>query len=104
MRPTVSILLGSGFSIPEELPGVRQLNQRLSKIDESEILIHSDQRAIFLNGQEDLNRWSRWDERIFMQELLEFYNSEVLKDGETFNYETSMISTQGIYIVMRIRN
>jgi len=88
MRPTISILLGSGFSIPEELPGVKQLNQRLSKIDESEILIHSDQRAIFLNGQEDLNRWSRWDERIFMQEFLEFYNAEVLKDGETFHYET----------------
>lgn len=88
MRPTISILLGSGFSIPEGLPGVRELNQRLSKIDESEILIHTDQRAIFLNGQDDPNRWSRWDERIFLQEFLEFYNAEILKDGATFHYET----------------
>lgn len=84
----MSILVGSGFSIPEGLPGVRDLNKRLSKIDESEILIHTDQRAIFLNGQEDLNRWSRADERIFLQEFLEFYNSKILKQGEDFHYET----------------
>ena len=43
MKPTVSFLLGSGFSIPEGLPGVKKLNTRLSKIDESEkiyILTH----------------------------------------------------------------
>jgi hypothetical protein len=88
MRQNVSILVGSGFSIPEEIPGVRQLNQRLSKIDESEILIHTDQKAMFLNGQDDPNRWSRWDERIFLQEFLEFYNAEVLKPCEEFHYET----------------
>lgn len=88
MRPKISILVGSGFSIPEGLPGVRQLNQRLSKIDESEILIHTDQQAFFLNGQNDPNRWSRWDERIFLQEFLEFYNAEILKEKEDFHYET----------------
>lgn len=88
MRPNVSILVGSGFSIPEQIPGVRQLNKRLSKIDESEILIHTDQRAIFLNGQKDPNRWSGRDKRIFLQEFLEFYNSEVLKPSEDFHYET----------------
>jgi hypothetical protein len=87
-RPKVSILVGSGFSIPEGLPGVRDLNKRLSKINESEILIHTDQRAIFLHGQEDLNRWSRADERIFLQEFLEFYNSDILKPDEDFHYET----------------
>lgn len=88
MKPAISILLGSGFSIPEKLPGVKQLNDRLSKIDESEIFIHTDLRAFFLNGQEDPNRWSRADERWFIQEFLEFYNSEVLKQGEQFHYET----------------
>jgi hypothetical protein len=88
MRQTVSILLGSGFSIPEGLPGVKQLNKRLSKIDESEILIHTDQTAMFLNGQEDPNRRSRWDERIFMQQFLEYYNSDILKKDEQFHYET----------------
>lgn len=88
MRPTISILTGSGFSKPEGLPEVGELNQRLSKIDESEILIHTDQRAIFLYGQDDPNRWSRWDERIFLQEFLEFYNAEILKDTNEFHYET----------------
>lgn len=84
----VSFLFGSGFSIPEGLPGVRQLNQRMGKIDESEILIHTDQHAMFLNGQDDPNRWSRCDERQFLQEFLEFYNNDVLKDDEEFHYET----------------
>ena len=88
MRQKVSILVGSGFSIPEQIPGVKQLNKRLSKIDESEITISSDQTAFFLNGQEDPNRWSRRDERNFIQEFLEFYNSEVLKPKEEFHYET----------------
>lgn len=88
MRPQISILLGSGFSIPDGLPSVGELNQRLSKIDESEILIDSAQRAIFLNGQDNPNRFIRWDERFFLQEFLEFYNSEILKDGATFHYET----------------
>jgi len=88
MKETISILLGSGFSIPEGLPSVRQLNQRLGKIDESEILIHTDQHAMFLDGQVDNNRWSRKDERFFLQEFLEFYNTDVLTHEEEFHYET----------------
>jgi hypothetical protein len=88
MRTTISFLIGSGFSIPDGLPGVRELNQRLSKIDESEILIHTDQTTLFLKGQNDPNRWCNIDERFFLQEFLEFYNSEILKDNETFHYET----------------
>jgi len=88
MRPKFSFLLGSGFSIPEGIPGVKQLNIRLSKIDESEIIIHSSQIAGFLNGQPDPNRFSNSDERKFVQEFLEFYNSEVLTEGEEFHYET----------------
>ncbi len=76
------------ISIPENIPGVKELNLRLSKINESEILIRTDQRAFFLNGQEDPNRWSRWDERIFLQEFLEFYNAEVIQPEEQFHYET----------------
>lgn len=87
MRATISILLGSGFSIPEGLPSLKQLNERLSKINEEEILIHTDLTAMFLNGQKDLNRWCRWDERLFVQEFLKYYNSKILKQGEDFNYE-----------------
>ena len=85
--PKVSFLVGSGFSIPEGLPSVRDVNARLSKVDESEILIHTDQTAIFLNGQEDRNRWANSRERLFFQKFLEFYSSECLSDNEEFNYE-----------------
>lgn len=88
MKPIISLLLGSGFSIPEGLPSTSQLNKRMSKIDEGEILIHTDQTAMFLHGQHDPNRWSGRDERFFLQEFLEFYNNEVLKPGEEFHYET----------------
>jgi hypothetical protein len=88
VKPIISFLVGSGFSRPEGLPGVKELNQRLSKIDESEILIHTDQRAFFLNGQTDLNRWSRQDERIFLQEFLEYYCSKILKSRDEFHYES----------------
>lgn len=88
MREKISILVGSGFSIPEGLPGVKDLNKRLSKIDESEILIHSDQRAIFLNGQVDKNRFMRSDERQFLQDFLEYYSGTILEPGQEFHYET----------------
>ena len=73
MNKNISFLLGSGFSIPDGVLGVREINQRLKKIDESEILIHSDMRAIFLNGQKDPNRFMNWDERQFVQEFLNFH-------------------------------
>lgn len=88
MRKNISILVGSGFSIPEGIPGVLQLNQRLSKIDASEISIYADQRALFLKEHDKPNHGSRWEERIFLQEFLEFYNAEVLKTSEKFHYET----------------
>lgn len=86
-RPVVSFLLGSGFSVPEGLPSVHDVNRRLSKIDESEIIIHSSQVAEFLNGQNNPNPGVCRDERLFLQEFLEFYNSKVLKPGQMFHYE-----------------
>jgi len=88
MDSNISFLLGSGFSIPEGLPGVRALNERLGKINEKEIFIHTDQKAFFLNGAEDPNRWMKGCERLFVQEFLDFYTGEVLKHGEKFDYET----------------
>ncbi|MFA6151051.1 MAG: hypothetical protein WC716_07015 [Chitinophagaceae bacterium] len=87
MTNQISFLLGSGFSIPEGLPSVTKLNQRLSKIQETEILIHSSQVSFFLNGQEDNNRYSNRDERLFLQDFLDFYSEQILDQGEHFHYE-----------------
>lgn len=97
MRPNVSILVGSGFSIPEGLPSVEDLNKRLKKIDESEFIIDGERKANFLSEEEAIScsrqtdpiRYIRWDESILIQELLEFYNNKILKEKEEeFNYET----------------
>ncbi|MBL7794550.1 MAG: SIR2 family protein [Saprospiraceae bacterium] len=83
----VSFLIGSGFSVADGLPLVRDINHRLSSIKENEIMIHSEMSALFLNGQENLNEWQRKEERIFIQEFLEFYCSEIVDGQDTFHYE-----------------
>lgn len=90
-RSNVSILVGSGFSFSEKIPGVGELNKRLSKIDKDEIFIGQDGTAFFLNGQKDPSSAGWKDlsrvEKTFVQEFLEFYNKTVLKPGKCFNYE-----------------
>jgi hypothetical protein len=41
----ISILLGSGFSIPEGVKSVTQLNERLNKIDADDIYVHTDKKC-----------------------------------------------------------
>ena len=83
----ISILLGAGFSVPDKYPTRRELNERLSKIDASEIMIHTSGSALFLNGHEDQNaHWMGLKERNFIQLFLEFYNSEILNQ-KGFDYE-----------------
>ena len=83
----ISILLGAGFSVPDKYPSRGTINARLSKIDASEIMVHTGGAAFFLNGQKDVNsHWMGVRERNFIQSFLEFYNSEILKSSD-FDYE-----------------
>ena len=85
----VSLLIGSGFSVPAEYPTTTKLNERLCRIGASEICVHTDREAWFLNGQPDPNAERMGvEERRLVQELLEFYNTQVLRQGEGFHYET----------------
>ena len=85
----ISLLIGSGFSVPAGYPTTTQINDRLHKIDASEICVHTSREAWFLNGKSDPNAfWMGVEERQFVQEFLEFYNSKVLRTGEKFHYET----------------
>ena len=81
-----SFLLGSGFSVPDGYPTTSQLNESLQKINADEISIHTDMTARFLNGEVDINPWSRQNEKLFVQRFLEFYNEKIL-EGKPFNYE-----------------
>ncbi len=85
----VSFLIGSGFSVPAGYPTTSQINQRLAKINESEICVHSSGDAWFLNGMQDPNaEWMGTEERHFVQEFLEFYQSTILGGSHPFHYET----------------
>ena len=84
----ISFLIGSGFSLPFGFPSTTYLNEKLSRINADEISIHSSGDARFLNGQNDPNaNWSRVEERKFIQSFLEYYNDNILPQGEGFNYE-----------------
>ena len=84
----ISLLIGSGFSIPYGYPSTKELNTKLGLINAEEICIHSSGSAWFLNGKKDPNNWfMRPEERKFIQEFLSFYNTKILTEGNSFNYE-----------------
>lgn len=75
--------------MPAGYPTTTKINQKLQRINSSEICVHTSRQAWFLNGQTDPNSsWMGAEERQFVQEFLEFYNTQVLKHGEGFHYET----------------
>lgn len=85
----ISFLIGSGFSVPAGYPTTTRLNERLGKIDSSEICIHTSGDARFLNGHTDPNaHWMRIEQRKFVQKFLEFYHEIELGPEEKFHYET----------------
>lgn len=79
----ISFLLGSGFSIPEGINSVSDLNKRLKAIKASEIEIQSDLNAYFASNKDGIHKRA---ERLFIEKFLSFYNNEVLED-ENFHYE-----------------
>jgi len=84
----ISFLIGSGFSAPAGYPTTKKLNERLCKIDASEISIHTSGKAKFLLGEIDQNaHWMGVEQRNFVQEFLRFYCSEVLGSEQDFDYE-----------------
>jgi hypothetical protein len=84
----ISFLLGAGFSVLDNLPMRKEINARLRKISHSEIYIHTDGTALFLNGKEDPNAdWMMFTERNFIERLIEYYCSNIIKSIEDFDYE-----------------
>ena len=85
----ISFLIGSGFSIPVGLPTTGDINQRLQKINESEICIHSSQNAWFLkDGEVDPNaNHMNPEKRKFVVQFIKFYNDTILEDTESYHYE-----------------
>jgi hypothetical protein len=88
LRP-ISFLIGAGFSKPAGYPLTRELNERLRRIDASDICVYTNGQACFLNGQVDPNAgWMELEKRQFVQEFLEFYANRVLRRPGEFHYES----------------
>lgn len=84
----ISFLLGAGFSVPDGYPSRRELNARLKKISKDELYIHTGGNAFITK---DLNypnhERMKLAERHFVEEFLDFYNTQILKDTDEFDYE-----------------
>src|SRR5689334_19496554 len=89
MTPELSILLGSGFSVPEGLPTVSSINNKLRNLKENDFYLTSAQTAGFYNSDwRDPNDRSSYTDRHFAQEFTTFYRDVILNgDVEAFNYE-----------------
>ena len=84
----IAFIIGSGFSVPAGFPTTAKINERLKKIDVSEICKHTSGGVWFLNGDKDLNsHLTGVEEKAFIQEFIEFYCNSVLNTPEEFHYE-----------------
>ena len=90
MRPSeLSIILGSGFSVPEGLPKVSDINNKFCNLEKDDFYLTSAQKAGFYNSDyRDPNDWSSHTDRLFAQEFTTYYR-EIVIGGDTskFNYE-----------------
>lgn len=83
----ISFLIGSGFSIPAGYPSTQAINDKFSTIKESQIFVHTDMTAMFVEeGKKiDTPRLGYVDE-VFIERFIKFYCEQVIDGGE-FNYE-----------------
>jgi hypothetical protein len=72
--PQLSILLGSRFSIPEGLPRVIDINNKLNNLNKDDFFLLSDQKPEFnKNNYKDPNALSPYLDGQFTQEFTNFY-------------------------------
>lgn len=95
----ISFIIGAGFSLPDNYPTRKSLNERLRKISHKEILIHTDGYAMFLNDEEDPNAdWTNVQEKFFVEQFIDFYTSSKINKIEDFDYEQFFDYYQGLHL------
>lgn len=80
----ISLIIGSGFSVPDGMKTVGQINETLTNLDEKDIYIHSDMTLILLNGQEKPDFSVHRRDELFFVRFIKWYIENVEGD---FNYE-----------------
>jgi hypothetical protein len=85
----ISVLLGSGFSRPDGMPLVGDINSRLSRLKESDFYLYQEMTAGFYKGNyRDPNALATLNDRRFAVEFIAFYVETVLGgDHQAFSYE-----------------
>lgn len=85
----VSILIGSGFSMPEGLPSVKRINEIMRALKAEDFYLFSDQSVGFYFGDtKDPNAWLSVKDRTFAEDFTAFYCGEILNgDPVKYNYE-----------------
>jgi hypothetical protein len=83
MSKQISFLLGSGFSAPDGMKTVGQINAEIQKLKVEDIYIHTDMSLILLNGQQKPRPYRNFEEDFFI-DFIKFYIDLTKKD---FDYE-----------------
>jgi hypothetical protein len=79
----ISILLGSGFSSPDGIKTVGEINKYILSLKLEDIYIHPDMTIFVVNGYEKPVSSLHYGDELFFIELISFYNQTV----DSFNYE-----------------
>ena len=88
-KDNISLIVGSGLSVPFGFPTCSEINNRFRSIKQSDIIIYSSGSAAFLNGRNDPNaNHMRVAERHFVERFIKFYCENILSNREKFHYET----------------
>ena len=86
-NPSISFLIGAGFSKPAGYPLAQEINELFVGLRESEFSTHTDGSAWFNEGEPGPNDWfTRKTERLFVERIISYYCDQVVTD--TFHYES----------------
>lgn len=72
----ISLIIGSGFSVPDGMKTVGQINATLASLEDKDICIHSDMTLTLLNGQEKPDFSVHWGDERFFVEFIQWYISK----------------------------
>lgn len=87
MKDSISLLLGSGFSVSDGYPTGYKLNEFISKIQYDDIILNSDGSAFIDIKDKYPNNWMSKPQRVFFERLLNYYKSIIKKKNREFDYE-----------------
>lgn len=84
----ISLLIGSGFSVPAEISTTKEINKTVANTKKDQFYYSTDRSAGFLFGKAYVNnRHEHVEERKFVEEFISFYNREIIGNKNLFNYE-----------------